>query len=137
MYRYRAKILKIIDGDTLDVDIDLGFHVILSKQRIRLYGIDTPESRTTDKIEKSCGLLSKHFLEQLCPIGSFIELKSYDTGKFGRIIGEVFEYNKSDISINQRMCDENLAVPYFGQSKEEIKEAHLVNREILIQKGML
>ena len=59
MYQYKAKITRIIDGDTVDCDIDLGFKVILAKQRIRLFGIDTPESRTRDKVEKKYGLLAK------------------------------------------------------------------------------
>ena len=62
MYEYRAKVIKVIDGDTIDVDIDLGFGVILAKQRIRLYGIDTPESRTSDKVEKFYGKISSAFM---------------------------------------------------------------------------
>ena len=69
MYEYRAKIIKIIDGDTVDVDIDLGFDVILSNQRVRLHGIDTPESRTRDREEKKFGLLSKKFLTSFLPKG--------------------------------------------------------------------
>ena len=61
MYEYKVTVIKIIDGDTIDVDIDLGFNTILKKQRIRLFGIDTPESRTRDKEEKKRGLLSKEY----------------------------------------------------------------------------
>ena len=69
MYEYRCKILKVIDGDTVDVDIDLGFGVWMHKERVRLFGIDTPESRTRDKEEKKYGLLSKKFIQERYPVG--------------------------------------------------------------------
>mgnify|MGYP003322274692 CR=1 FL=1 len=72
MYEYRSKVVKVVDGDTIDVDIDLGFDVILSKQRIRLYGIDTPECRTRDENEKFYGKLSADFLKKYCRKGSYI-----------------------------------------------------------------
>tara|TARA_Y100000034_G_scaffold77647_1_gene93336 strand:- start:300 stop:719 length:420 start_codon:yes stop_codon:yes gene_type:complete len=139
MYEYKVKVVKVIDGDTIDVDIDLGFNTILTKKRIRLYGIDTPESRTRDKEEKKRGLLSKNYLLLKCPIGEYVTLKSHGVGKFGRILGELFEYNKHEdtMSINQEMCDEGYAAPYFGQSKEEIQEIHQANKQILIEKGLL
>jgi len=139
MYEYKVKVVKVIDGDTIDVDIDLGFKTILTKRRVRLYGIDTPESRTRDKEEKQRGLLSKKHLLLKCPIGGYVTLKSHGVGKFGRILGELFEYNKHEdsLSINQQMCDEAYAAPYFGQSKEDIKEIHQANRLILIRKGLL
>jgi micrococcal nuclease len=139
MYEYKVKVVKVIDGDTIDVDIDLGFNTTLTKKRIRLYGIDTPESRTRDKEEKKRGLISKKYLLLKCPIGEYVTLKSHGVGKFGRILGELFEYNKHEdtVSINQEMCDEGYAAPYFGQSKEEIKEIHQANKLILIRKGLL
>jgi|TARA_R110000823_G_scaffold243702_1_gene367876 micrococcal nuclease len=139
MYEYKVKVVKVIDGDTIDVDIDLGFNTVLTKRRIRLYGIDTPESRTRDKEEKQRGLLSKEYLLLKCPIGEYITLKSHGVGKFGRILGELFEYNKYEdsISINQEMCDEAYAAPYFGQSKEDIKQLHLENKQKLISRGLL
>ena len=139
MYEYKVKVVKVIDGDTIDVDIDLGFNTTLTKKRIRLYGIDTPESRTRDKEEKKRGLISKKYLLLKCPIGEYVILKSHGIGKFGRILGELFEYNKHEdtVSINQEMCDEGYAAPYFGQSKEEIREIHQANKLILIEKGLL
>ena len=79
MYEYSCTVTRIVDGDTLDVDIDLGFSVVLKKQRIRMLGIDTPESRTRNKEEKVRGLLSKKFLVDLCPIGSKIRLSTIIT----------------------------------------------------------
>ena len=137
MYQYSVKVVKVIDGDTIDVDVDLGFSVILAKQRVRLHGIDTPESRTRDKEEKVRGLLSKAFLLDMCPVGSTIRLQSHGKGKFGRILGEIYEVDDDLVSINKKMCNEAYAVPYFGQSKEDIEELHAANRTTLIEKGVL
>lgn len=130
MYEYRCKIVKIIDGDTVDVDIDLGFGVWMKKERIRLYGIDTPESRTRDLEEKKYGLAAKEFLTKWLNAGN-ITLKTHKDaeGKFGRILGELWY---SDININQKMIDEHHAVAYHGQSKDKIEEQHLANREKVI-----
>mgnify|MGYP001215037016 CR=1 FL=1 len=136
MYEYNVKVDRIIDGDTIDVDIDLGFDIVLVKQRVRLYGMDTPESRTRDKEEKRRGLLSKKYLASKCPVGSIIRLRSHKRGKFGRILGELFEYNK-ETSINDEMCNEGYAVPYHGQSKEDLAELHQANKQVLIAKGLL
>ena len=119
MYEYNAIVTRVVDGDTIDVNIQLGFDVMLFKQRVRLYGIDTPESRTRDKEEKVRGLLSKAYVQEKCPINSTIRLKSYDRGKFGRILGDIYELD-SDISINQRMIEEGYAVPYTGGNKEDL-----------------
>ena len=135
MYQYKAKVIKIIDGDTVDVDIDLGFSVTLAKQRIRLYGIDTPESRTRDKEEKVRGLLSKAFVVLKSPVGSYIRLVSHGKGKFGRILGEIYEMDNDLVSINQQLCDESYAVPYLGQSKDAIAALHAANRDILKARG--
>ena len=136
MYEYKAVVVKIIDGDTIDVDVHLGFDVVLSKQRVRLHGIDTPESRTRNKEEKVRGLLSKEYLRDQCPKGSTIRLSSKERGKFGRILGVI--YREDDcISINQRMCEDNYAVPYSGGNKDEIEALHMVNKQKLIEKGIL
>ena len=101
MYEYHCKIIKVIDGDTVDVDIDLGFGVWLKKERVRVNGIDTPESRTRDKEEKKFGLISKNRVKQLLPVGSTQILKTESDrngedkkGKFGRILGD-FVFTKS------------------------------------------
>jgi micrococcal nuclease len=70
MYEYSCKIVKVVDGDTTDVDIDLGFGVWMKKQRVRFYGVDTPESRTRDLEEKKYGLMAKQFVLDHLPIGS-------------------------------------------------------------------
>ena len=133
MYEYRCKIIRVVDGDTVDVDIDLGFGVWLHKERVRIYGIDTPESRTRDLEEKRYGLAAKEFVKEFVRDkgGSNIVLRTrkYDAkGKFGRILGDIIVDN---VSMSETMIKEHHAVPYHGQSKEEIAEAHLKNREFV------
>ena len=127
MYEYRCKLVKVIDGDTIDVDIDLGFGVWLKKERVRLVGIDTPESRTRDLEEKKYGLAAKEFLIKWTGAGELrLKTQKDKTGKFGRILGELWTF---DTNINQKMIEEHHAVAYEVQSKEEIEEQHLANRE--------
>jgi len=142
MYRYRAIVLKVIDGDTVDVDLDLGFDVWLKKQRIRLYGLDTPESRTRDLEEKKFGLLAKNFVLEHCPIGGEIIVQTYKDdarGKFGRILGELIVNSRiyGELNLNELMIYKNLAVRYHGQSKDDIKLEHLENRKILLERGII
>lgn len=135
MYEYRAKVNRIIDGDSVVLDIDLGFDTWLNNQSIRLFGIDTPECRTKDLDEKARGLLAKNRVEELLPIGDIVFIKTIKdkNEKFGRILGELI--NDEEININATLLEENLAAPYFGQSKKQVEEAHLENREILIEQG--
>ena len=131
MYEYNCKVVRIIDGDTVDVDIDLGFAVWLKKQRIRLFGVDTPESRTRDALEKKFGIMAKNFVKGRLPVGSNQVLRTRlddSRGKFGRILGE---FVVEDTTLNQLLIVTNNGVPYFGQSKEEIEAAHLENRKKL------
>ncbi len=129
MYEYNCKMVRVVDGDTVDVDIDLGFGVWMRNQRIRMYGIDTPESRTSDPIEKIYGKAATAFLVKWTN-GGGLKLKTHKDGrgKFGRILGEIWCF---DTNVNVKMIEEHHAVRYHGQSKQEIAEEHLANREIL------
>ena len=143
MYEYNCKIVRIIDGDTVDVDIDLGFDVCLKKQRIRLAGIDAPESRTTDQEEKKFGVMAKNFVKGRLPIGSNQILKTQlddSRGKFGRILGEFIiegTSRKEDTTLNKLLIATNNAVSYLGHSKKEIEAAQLENRRILNARATL
>ena len=134
MYRYKVYVTRVVDGDTVDVDIDLGFGMIYKKQRVRMMGIDTPESRTRDLEEKFYGKASKAHLKTILSEGN-VQLKSHDKGKFGRILGELF-IGDSSYSVNQQMIDEYHAVPYFGQSKDDTEQGHLWNRAALNEHGI-
>ena len=135
MYRYKVQVTRVVDGDTVDVDIDLGFGMTYKKQRVRMMGIDTPESRTRDLEEKFYGKQSKYFLEDLLK-DQKIQLVSHDKGKFGRILGELF-IEGNELSINQQMIDNYHAVPYFGQSKEDTEKGHLMNKAALNEQGII
>jgi micrococcal nuclease len=130
MFEYQCKIVKVIDGDTADVDIDLGFGVWMKKQRVRFYGVDTPESRTSDKEEKVYGLMAKEFVLSHLPIGStqVLRTKKDGVGKYGRILGE---FIVDDTTLNQLLIDTHNGVAYFGQSKDDIEEEHIKNRELV------
>ena len=133
MYEYKCKILRVIDGDTADVDIDLGFGVWMKKQRIRFAGIDTPESRTRDLVEKKYGNAAKAYVQSYLPDGSdqILITEKDATGKYGRVLGKfkVFD-SRSDawVILNDMMIEDHMAVPYHGKSKEEIAEEHIANR---------
>ena len=134
----RDSILRVVDGDTVDVDIDLGFGMWLRKERVRVMGIDTPESRTSDKIEKIFGLAAKNRLSSLLGAEAILHTqvskKGEDMkGKFGRVLGNF-------VSLNGEKCAavlirEGHAVAYQGGSKENIASQHLANRERLVREG--
>jgi micrococcal nuclease len=113
---YRATLDRVVDGDTFDCILDLGFDVKLHKQRVRLHGIDTPESRTRDLAEKKLGLLAKERLKELCK-GSF-KVKSLGKGKYGRILG--IPYTQEGEDICQILIKEGHAVEYFGGKKVKV-----------------
>jgi micrococcal nuclease len=134
MYEYKCKVVHIVDGDTVDVDIDLGFGVWLHKERIRMFGIDTPESRTRDLEEKKYGLAAKDFMTKMLDDDGGITLTTHKDkeGKFGRILGELWRNTDfADQSINEYMIEKHHAVRYMGQSKESIEEDHIKNRELV------
>lgn len=121
---YVKKVTKVVDGDTIDVDIDLGFDISFSS-RVRLAGIDTPESRTTDKIEKSLGLESKEYLKKAIDASKTVVIKTEkmdSSEKYGRILGWVF-LDGSEISINQKMINDGYAWGYLGDTKVKDFEA--------------
>ena len=91
MYEYKCTVVNVVDGDTVDVDIDLGFGVWMRKQRIRMYGIDAPESRTSNKNEKMYGIAAKKFLIGMLDDKELILKTHKDAkGKYGRILGEIW-----------------------------------------------
>ena len=140
MFEYNFKLRKIIDGDTIDVDIDLGFGVWLKKQRIRMMGIDTPESRTSDDEEKVFGLMAKQRLTNLIADAKVLKTYNDERGKYGRILGEVICYFAAEdrwAGSSEIMIKEGHGVAYHGQSKDDIAEEHLANRKKLTDLGLV
>lgn len=134
---YDVKILKVIDGDTVDVDINLGFGIVLTDERVRIMGIDTPESRTSNEVEKVFGLASKARLKELLNEEAILittEDKHGEDmkGKFGRVLGD---FRVGGKTVSQILIEEGHAVAYNGESKDDIQEQHMINRQRLIGEG--
>lgn len=144
-YEYIAKVNKVVDGDTLEVDLDLGFNFIFFNQKVRLIGIDTPESRTSDKIEKVFGTASKEYVKKFVEdCGGKVIIKTHksdlDDGdnkeKFGRILGEVVHPITKKI-LNEELIKHGYAVKYMGENKNDVKDLHMKNRKRLIEEGIV
>jgi micrococcal nuclease len=136
MYEYHVKkVLKVVDGDTIDVDIDLGFDISYT-QRVRLAGIDTPESRTKDAREKALGLEVKDKLKKAIDAAKDVIIvteKPDSTEKYGRILGWVY-LDKSPKSINEQLIEEGYAWGYMGETKIKDFDALLAKREVFAKK---
>jgi micrococcal nuclease len=130
MYEYRIKkVLKVVDGDTIDVDIDLGFNISYT-QRVRLAGIDTPESRTKDAREKALGLEVKDKLKKAIDAAKDVVVKTElpdSSEKYGRILGWVY-LDGATKSINEQLIDEGYAWGYMGETKVKDFDALLAKR---------
>ena len=139
MWTYRAKVVRVIDGDTVDVDIDLGFGIWQKNERVRIMGIDTPESRTRNKIEKKFGLAAKAKLKSILGkttvFKTTINKKGLDMkGKFGRVLGDFLQDDKS---VAKTMCETGHAVAYFGGAKADTQKQHMKNRKRLVAEGVV
>ena len=137
---YNADLVKVVDGDTVDVDIDLGFGIWLKNERVRIMGIDTPESRTRDLVEKQFGLAAKYrlqaLLEEDCTHVTTDDRHGEDErGKLGRALGD-FRVADGRL-VTQVLIEEGHAVDYYGGSKEELNAQHMANRERLIAEGVV
>ncbi len=139
MYEYKCIVVSHIDGDTIDVDLDLGFDVWLKDVRFRFSGIDTPEKFTDDPTERIFGVASSKRTAELLPVGTTAIVKTgvNKTGKnvkekYNKWLGEFFVNGKS---VNKQLIEEGYAVPYFGQNKADLELSHLANRQKLLYEG--
>ena len=118
MYTYKIKeVVKVVDGDTIDIIVDLGFG-LTKKERVRIAGIDTPESRTRDLKEKEYGLAAKYYLQGILNRADDLIVRTEKEGKFGRMLGWLYS-DDDEKSINQVMIDEGYAWAYDGGKKEK------------------
>jgi micrococcal nuclease len=146
MYEYRATLCDVVDGDTVDVDIDLGFGIWMRDERVRIMGIDTPESRTRDLVEKKFGLAAKQRMIELLAANNIV-LKTQVArngedmkGKFGRILGDFSVYygpQDKTMTVSEIMVLEGHAVPYMGGNKDALTEQHMANRQRLLSEGVV
>jgi len=139
-YEYKCKLVKVVDGDTVDVDIDLGFGIWMMDERVRVMGIDTPESRTSDKVEKVFGLAAKNRLKQLIEkdaiLKTFAAKDGEDMkGKFGRVLGDFILPDGR--MVTDILIEEHHAVKYYGQNKADIEKDHIGNRQLLMSNGVV
>ena len=125
MYEYECKIVRVIDGDSIVVDIDLGFGLWIHGESIRLFGVDCPECRSRDKEEKAAGIAAKKFVTRRLQLGGTYTLSTQGKGKFGRYLGIISDHAGS---VNKALINEHLAVVYYGQSKDDVEAAHIENR---------
>lgn len=125
MYEYECKIVRVIDGDSIVLDIDLGFGLWIHNESIRLFGVDCPECRSRDKEEKAAGLAAKRFVERFLQVGETYTLNTQGKGKFGRYLGTISNETET---VNKALINEHLAVVYYGQNKDEVEAAHIENR---------
>tara|TARA_Y100000768_G_scaffold343410_1_gene289053 strand:+ start:91 stop:507 length:417 start_codon:yes stop_codon:yes gene_type:complete len=132
---YRADITRVVDGDTCDVTLHLGFD-ILFKGRVRLTGIDTPESRTRDLVEKKFGLASKQYFKDWVAQQDYVLVESTEKGKFGRILGRIYNSDMSEC-YNDKSIEDHHAVPYNGENKELVEQQHMDNRNWLTEQGLV
>ena len=135
-YVFNCTIVRVVDGDTVDVDVDLGFGCWVRGHngRIRLFGIDAPESRGGTLETKAHGRLAKKFVQEKLKVGEVYKLRTKDKGKYGRYLGDFQVGNKwlcAELVANQ------LAVPYMGRNKKEVAKTHEANRQQLIKQGLL
>lgn len=135
MYIYNAKLDRVVDGDTVDAVVDLGFDT-WKFIRIRLVGINTPESRTRDLEEKKFGLASKEYFKSWVAEQEYVIIESTEKGKFGRILGRIYN---SDMSVcyNDKSIEDHHAVVYNGENKALVEEQHMQNRIWLTEQGMV
>jgi endonuclease YncB( thermonuclease family) len=142
MHTYHVVIKRIVDGDTVDVDIDLGFNMWILNERIRLSGIDAPEERTSDSEEKIFGQYATKYVEDRLPVGSKAVYRSeeFQAEKYGRSLGDFLIYDgleDAEVPLTEVMIRDNVAVRYTSDDKALMEQKHAENRKILRDKGLV
>lgn len=138
LYKYNCIIERIIDGDTIEINIDLGFDNWIMHERVRLVNIDCPETRTRDLVEKEFGILAHRRVEELIPIGSKHILVSNEynrRGGFGRVIGDILINDGT--ALRDTLINERHGVPWLPNDREQMKKLHLENRDYILNTGVL
>ena len=138
IYKYRVTSISFYDGDTATIAIDLGFGIKITKQKIRILGIDTPELRTKNPLEKAAGYLARNKAEEFCSLAidtiTFLSLE-WERGKYGRLLGDF--QNSVGEKLTDYLVESRLAVPYGGGSRDKLKVKHRANWSYLSRIGLI
>lgn len=137
MYEYKATVKRIIDGDSLILDIDLGFYMFMNETKIRLYGLDTPEMASEDPLLRLQAVLATRYLFDNLQVGEKVIIKTVldKREKYGRLLATVF--TKDGLNINEGLVQNKLAVSYHNLTREEQIQKHYENQQYLINKGFI
>lgn len=137
MYEYKAIVKRIIDGDSLILDIDLGFYMFMNETKIRLYGLDTPEMTSEDPLLRLQAIMATRYLFDNLKVGDKVTIKTVldKREKYGRLLATVF--TNDGLNINEGLIQNKLAVSYHNLTREEQIQKHYENQEYLINKGFI
>jgi len=137
MYEYKATVKRIIDGDSLILDIDLGFYMFMNETKIRLYGLDTPEMTSEDPLLRLQAIMATRYLFDNLKVGDKVTIKTVldKREKYGRLLATII--TKEGLNINEGLIQNKLAVSYHNLTREEQIQKHYENQEYLINKGFI
>jgi len=137
MYEYKATVKRVIDGDSVVLDIDLGFHMFMNETKIRLYGLDTPEMNSTDPLLRLQAILATRYLYDNLPIGSKVIIKTVldKREKYGRLLATII--TQDGFNLNEGLLNDKLAINYKNLTREEQIQKHYENQQYLIEKGLI
>jgi micrococcal nuclease len=137
MYEYKATVKRVIDGDSLVLDIDLGFYMFMNETKIRLYGLDTPEMNSDDPLLRLQAVLATRYLYDNLPVGSKVTIKTVldKREKYGRLLATII--TQDGFNINDGLLENKLAINYKNLTRDEQITKHYENQQYLIQKGFI
>ena len=137
MYEYKATVKRIIDGDSLILDIDLGFYMFMNETKIRLYGLDTPEMNSEDPLLRLQAIMATRYLFDNLQVGEKVVIKTIldKREKYGRLLATIIK--KDGLNINEGLIQNKLAISYHNLTREEQIQKHYENQQYLIDKGFI
>ena len=137
MYEYKATVKRIIDGDSLILDIDLGFYMFMNETKIRLYGLDTPEMTSEDPLLRLQAIMATRYLFDNLKVGEKVIIKTVldKREKYGRLLATII--TKDGLNINEGLIQNKLAISYHNLTREEQIQKHYENQQYLINKGFI
>ncbi len=137
MYEYKATVKRIIDGDSVVLDIDLGFYMFMNETKIRLYGLDTPEMNSEDPLLRLQAVLATRYLYDNLPVGSKVTIKTIldKREKYGRLLATII--TQDGFNLNDGLLENKLAINYKNLTRDEQIAKHYENQQYLIEKGFI